>query len=181
MNKKIVTKSLTRVLVCFLLTGALGACGGSTGGGTLDVSVANGISAATLAACQQAATGAMGTGANGRTVANGRVSGTLTNPNGGTATVTGTQTTAGTSVNNNLTLVFANWVDKADNITLNGTLTDAATDTGADYSIALTGSLNLTGAVTNPATFNLTYTQTGTCQTETGTLGGVMIIAKVGC
>lgn len=182
MNKKIVTKSLARMLVCFLSTGALGACGGADGGGsTLDVSVANGVSAATLAACQQAAMGAMGAGANGLTVANGMVSGTLTNPNGGTATVTGTQTTAGTTVTNSLTLVFANWVDKADNITFNGTLTDAASNTGTDYSFALSGNLNLTGAVTNTATFKLTYSQTGTCQSETGTLGGVMISAKVGC
>ncbi len=181
MNKKIAARSLPHLLVCFLTTGALGACGGSAGGGTLDVNVVNGISAATLSVCQQVAINAMGTGTGGLTVGNGMVSGKLMNPNGGSVTVTGTQTTAGTSVNNNLTLAFTNWVDKADNITFNGTLTDAATNTGSDYSIALTGTLNLSGAVTNTAAFNLAYTQTGACQTEMGTLGGGMLSAKVGC
>lgn len=191
---KTIRTSLSGLFVFVLAAGLLG-CGG---GSSVDQ---NGAARATASALSASSMGESriraglsggDTGGLKVQVQNGSfsVSGTLTNPQGGSLDIQGSGTYGNDgSYSSSLTLVFRGWKDAAQNIVLDGTLGESASATvsgGATTAQArYVGDLLVSGAVTGTATFDLSVSTTrgngSSCVKESGHVGGFTIDVKVGC
>ena len=101
------------------------------------------------------------------------VSGTQTNPQGGTATVTGTASKNGTAWKMDLTITFKDW-NGSTGVTINGDLNlsyDITSLTAYKIKIVYTGALTVAGA--GLTSFDMTITFNGpTSYSVCGTVGG---------
>lgn len=162
----------------------LSACGGSLS--TEDSQKAYAAVSAASAAAAVAASEAELNGKAGFTVdkSNGTVAvkGTLTSPSGGTVTIDSSTTAGASGSSQTLVLDFSNWKEPAANLTLKGKLTNAVKvdNTGASTTTTK-GDIELSGALSGTASFNITTTGMAGCVTTTGTIAGNAINIKAGC
>ncbi len=161
-----------------LSVAALLALAGGCSNSSIDHASANKVMTAALAGTGQAQTMASSTSST----SGGSLDITLTNPNGGTAHVTGTQSNSnGFSLNFDIT--FSKWTDKADNITLDGTLHETSSFTSTapfTGSATITGDLSASGSVNAAVDFNLTAAYSPTGIKINGNVGGNSINLTVG-
>jgi hypothetical protein len=109
--------------------------------------------------------------------------GTIQNPAGsGSAHATGSATQTATGWTVTFDITFTQWTDLASNVTLNGSLHEAASFTTMSPlvgSVKITGALTATGSVQSSVDFDLAVDYSPTNYQVSGNVGGASLNASV--
>ena len=118
---------------------------------------------------------------NGAT--NASFDGTIQNPAGsGSAHVTGSATQTANGWTQTFDITFTQWTDLASNVTLNGSLHEAASFTTMSPlvgSVKITGALTATGSVQGSVDFDLAVDYSPTNYQVVGNVGGASLNASI--